>query len=83
LLEAPELVSERLEKCLPPIQDQLNFTRRHSDGSGVSNGGHHEETSFIKTIGMEDMADKLRKRNRSSPRIQHHREFIRHVNVVI
>ncbi|KAH9968774.1 hypothetical protein BC827DRAFT_280646 [Russula dissimulans] len=72
LLEAPQLVSERLEKCLPPAQDRLYLTRRHSDGSGVSNGGHHEETSCIKTICVGDTTDKLRKRNRGRPRIQYH-----------
>jgi len=74
LLEAPQQVSERLEKCLPPApaQDRLYLTRRHSDGSGVSNGGHHEETSCIKTICVGDTTDKLRKRNRGRPRIQYH-----------
>jgi hypothetical protein len=82
LLESFDRINERLEKSLPPTQDQLfpaeavfPLTPPVSDDSDVSYGSHYKGKSSIKTIHAGGTADRLRKSNRIRPRIQRHREF--------
>jgi dehydrodolichyl diphosphate syntase complex subunit NUS1 len=80
LLESFNVISERLEKCLPPTQDQpflaeavFPLTPPLSDDSDVSDGCRYKGKSSIKTIHAGGTADRLRKLGRNRPRIQHHR----------
>lgn len=82
LLESFDRINERLEKSLPPTQDQLfpaeavfPLTPPLSDDSDVSYGSHYKGKSSVKTIHAGGTADRLRKSNRIRPRIQRHREF--------
>jgi hypothetical protein len=82
LFESFDRISERLEKSLPPSQDQLfpaeavfPLTPPLSDDSDVPDGCHYKGRSSIKTIHAGGTADRLRKSSRIRPRIQRHREF--------
>ena len=81
LLESFNVISERLEKCLPPTQDQpflaeavFPLTPPLSDDPDVPDGCRYKGKSSIKTIHAGGTADRLRKSGRYRPRIQHHRE---------
>lgn len=80
LLESLDQINERLEKFLPPTQDQLfpseaifPLTPPLSDDSDAPGGCHYKGKSSIKTIHAGGMADKPRKSSRIRPRIQRHR----------
>jgi hypothetical protein len=84
LLESFDQISERLEKTLPPIQDQLfpaeavfPLTPPLSDDSDVPDGCNYKGKPSIRTIHAGGTADRLRKLNRIRSRIQRHRGFSR------
>jgi len=80
LLESFDVISERLEKCLPPTQDQpfpaeavFPLTPPLSDDSDVPDGCRYKGKLSIKTIHAGGTANRLRKSGRNRPRIQRHR----------
>jgi dehydrodolichyl diphosphate syntase complex subunit NUS1 len=82
LLNAFDAVEERLEKCLPPIQDQFSqaeavfpLTPPLSDDSDVSDGRYFKGKTYIKTICSGDTTERRRKRGRNRPAIQRHRMY--------
>jgi hypothetical protein len=84
LLESFDRINERLEKSLPPTQDQhflaeavFPLTPPLSDDPDVPGGCRYKGKSSIKTIHASGTADRLRKSNRIRPRIQRHRGFSR------
>ena len=79
LLESFDVVSEHLEKSLPPAQDQLSLeevvfppTPPLSDDSDVSVGLQYKGKVFVRTLCTGDTPDKRRKLSRSG--IQRQRE---------
>lgn len=82
LLNAFDTVEERLEKYLPPIQDQFSraepvfpLTPPLSDDSDVSDGRSFKGKTYTRTICSGDTTERRRKQGRSRPAIQRHREF--------
>ena len=82
LFNAFDSVEERLEKCLPPTQDQFSqaeavfpLTPPLSDDSDVSDGSYFKGRTYVKTICSGDTTEKRSKRSRNRPAIQRHREF--------
>ena len=89
LFESFDRISGRLEKSLPPTQDQpfpveavFPLTPPLSDDSDVPDGCHYKGKSSIKTIHAGSTADRLRKSSRIRPRIQRHREFSKFKSVI-
>ena len=82
LFNAFDSVEERLEKCLPPTQDQFSqaeavfpLTPPLSDDSDASDGSYFKGRTYVKTICSGDTTEKRSKRSRNRPAIQRHREF--------
>ena len=82
LLESFNVISERLERCLPPTQDKLfpaeavfPLTPPLSDDSDVSDGCRYKGKTYVKTMHAGGAADRLKKSSRNRPRIQHHRAY--------
>ncbi|KAN0134910.1 hypothetical protein V8E53_007284 [Lactarius tabidus] len=80
LLNEFDVVEERLEKCLPPTQDQFSqaeavfpLTPPLSDDSDVSDGSYFEGRTYVKTVCSGDTTERRRKRSRNRPAIQRHR----------
>lgn len=80
LLNAFDVVGERLEKCLPPTQDQFPqaeavfpLTPPLSDDSDVSDGRYFKGKTYIKTICSGDTTERRRKRGRNRSAIQRRR----------
>jgi dehydrodolichyl diphosphate syntase complex subunit NUS1 len=82
LIEASDVVNERLESCLPLTPDKHSLadavfplTPPLSDDSDVSDDCYFKGKSCIKTICAGDTTDRLRKWGRNRPRIQRHCGF--------
>jgi len=79
LIEAFDVVNERLEACLPPtrslVEPVFPLTPPLSDDSDVSDDGHCKGISCVKTICAGETADRLRKWSRNRPRIQRHQTY--------
>jgi len=80
LLNAFDVAEERLEKCLPPTQDQFSqaeavfpLTPPLSDDSDVSDGSNIKGRTYPKTIRSGDTTERRRKRSGNRPAIQRHR----------
>jgi len=80
LLNAFDVVEERLEKYLPPMRDQFSqaeavfpLTPPLSDDSDASDGSYFKSRTYIKTIDSGDTIERRRKRSRNRPAIQRHR----------
>ncbi|KAH9081893.1 hypothetical protein EDB83DRAFT_2335423 [Lactarius deliciosus] len=80
LLSAFDDIGERLEKCLPPTQDQFSqaeavfpLTPPLSDDSDVSDGRYFKGKTYVKTICSGDATERRKKRGRNRAAIQRHR----------
>ncbi|KAI0274840.1 hypothetical protein BC834DRAFT_849840 [Gloeopeniophorella convolvens] len=81
LLGAPETIRERLDKCLPPPEDELSLaeavfplTPPLSDDSDVSDGHPYNGKLHLKTIRSDNLTERRRKLGRVKSGIQRHRK---------